>query len=68
MVLISSPYGAFTDAKDVVADIDLGGRTAIVTGGATGIGIETARALALAGENANISTQKDINNLFMRQK
>lgn len=57
MVLISSPYGAFTDAKDVVADIDLGGRTAIVTGGATGIGIETARALALAGADVMLAVR-----------
>ena len=57
MVLISSPYGAFTDAKDVVADIDLGGRTAIVTGGATGIGIETTRALALAGADVMLAVR-----------
>ena len=57
MVLITSPYGAFTDAKDVVADIDLGGRTAIVTGGATGIGIETARALALAGADVMLAVR-----------
>jgi NAD(P)-dependent dehydrogenase (short-subunit alcohol dehydrogenase family) len=57
MVLISSPYGTFTDAKDVVADIDLGGRTAIVTGGATGIGIETARALALAGADVMLAVR-----------
>ncbi|MFD1190029.1 oxidoreductase [Phenylobacterium conjunctum] len=57
MVLISSPYGAFTDAKDVVADIDLGGRTAIVTGAATGIGIETARALALAGADVMLAVR-----------
>ncbi len=57
MVLISSPYGAFTDAKDVVAEIDLGGRTAIVTGGATGIGIETARALALAGADVMLAVR-----------
>lgn len=57
MVLITSPHGAFTDAKDVVADIDLGGRTAIVTGGASGIGIETARALALAGADVMLAVR-----------
>jgi hypothetical protein len=33
-------------AAEVVAGVDLGGRRAIVTGGASGIGIETARVLA----------------------
>jgi NAD(P)-dependent dehydrogenase (short-subunit alcohol dehydrogenase family) len=47
--LITSRFGAFTPARDVVAGIDLKGRTAIITGGATGIGIETARALSEAG-------------------
>ena len=46
---ITSRFGAFTPAREVVAGMDLSGRTAIVTGGATGIGIETARALAAAG-------------------
>ncbi len=47
--LITSPFGAFTPAREVVKGMDLSGRTAIVTGGATGIGIETARALSEAG-------------------
>lgn len=47
--LIASRFGAFTPAREVVAGMDLKGRTAIVTGGATGIGVETARALSEAG-------------------
>jgi NAD(P)-dependent dehydrogenase (short-subunit alcohol dehydrogenase family) len=46
---ITSPFGAFTSARDVVAGHDLTGKTAVVTGAATGIGVETARALAEAG-------------------
>ncbi len=46
---ITSRFGAFTPARDVVQGLDLSGRTAIVTGGATGIGVETARALSEAG-------------------
>lgn len=46
---ITSGLDPYTDAADVVRGQDLTGRTAIVTGGATGIGIETARALAGAG-------------------
>jgi NAD(P)-dependent dehydrogenase (short-subunit alcohol dehydrogenase family) len=50
---ITSAFGAFTPAREVVAGHDLSGKTAIVTGAATGIGIETARALAEAGANVD---------------
>ncbi|GAA1871161.1 SDR family NAD(P)-dependent oxidoreductase [Pseudonocardia ailaonensis] len=45
----TSPFGADTTATEVVAGLDLTGRRAVVTGAASGIGIETARALAAAG-------------------
>ena len=38
-----------TTTADVLRDVDLSGRTAVVTGGTTGLGLETARALAAAG-------------------
>jgi len=47
--IIISRFGAFTPARDVVQGLDLFGRTAIITGAATGIGVETARALSQAG-------------------
>jgi len=46
---IASPFGARTQAGEVIEGVDLKGRTAIVTGAASGIGVETARALASAG-------------------
>jgi NAD(P)-dependent dehydrogenase (short-subunit alcohol dehydrogenase family) len=46
---ISSPFGASATALEVVHGVDLGGTTAIVTGGHGGIGLETTRALAAAG-------------------
>lgn len=55
---ITSPFGAFTPAREVVAGHDLTGKTAIVTGAATGIGIETARALAEAGADVVIAARK----------
>ncbi|MGO9602042.1 MAG: SDR family NAD(P)-dependent oxidoreductase [Candidatus Binataceae bacterium] len=46
---IASPFGHGTQASEVIKGIDLKGKTAIVTGAASGIGVETARALASAG-------------------
>ena len=46
---IASPFDGRTQAEEVIAGVDLAGKTAIVTGAASGIGVETARALASAG-------------------
>jgi len=46
---IASPFGAKTQAGEVVEGVNLKGKTAIVTGASSGIGVETARALAGAG-------------------
>jgi NAD(P)-dependent dehydrogenase (short-subunit alcohol dehydrogenase family) len=44
-----SPFGATSTAEAVTADIDLAGKTALVTGCNSGIGYETMRVLALRG-------------------
>ncbi|BCW87862.1 hypothetical protein sos41_09940 [Alphaproteobacteria bacterium SO-S41] len=46
---IASPFGHGSQAGEVIKGIDLKGKTAIVTGGSSGIGVETVRALASAG-------------------
>jgi hypothetical protein len=43
MTLITTPFGFSATAAEVAAGIDLAGRRALVTGGASGIGAETAR-------------------------
>ncbi|MFF4834898.1 SDR family NAD(P)-dependent oxidoreductase [Streptomyces sp. NPDC001315] len=42
---------------EVVAGVDLTGRRAIVTGAASGIGVETARALAAAGAEVTLAVR-----------
>lgn len=49
MSRITSSFGARSTALEVIKGHDLRGRTAIITGGASGIGVETARALLVAG-------------------
>ncbi len=46
---LPSGFGAGSTAQEVLAGIDLSGKTAIVTGGYSGIGTETTRALRAAG-------------------
>lgn len=46
---IGSGFGAASTAADVIKGIDLSSRIAIVTGGYSGIGLETTRALRSAG-------------------
>ncbi len=46
---IQSPYGHFTKSMEVVQNVDLSGEIAVVTGGYTGIGLWTTKALVKVG-------------------
>ena len=43
------PFGRETTAEEIARSADLRGRLAVLTGASSGIGVETARGLALAG-------------------
>jgi len=46
---LGSGFGARSTATNVLADIHLAGKRAIITGGHSGLGLETTRALAASG-------------------
>lgn len=55
--LITTPFSAASTADDVLAGVDLTGVRAIVTGASSGIGAETARALAAAGAEVTLAVR-----------
>jgi NAD(P)-dependent dehydrogenase (short-subunit alcohol dehydrogenase family) len=55
--LIQTPFGFDSTAAEVIDGIDLSGKRAIVTGGSSGIGIETARALVGAGAEVTLAVR-----------
>ena len=54
---ITTPFTAESTAADVIRGVDLSGKRAIVTGAASGIGVETARALASAGAEVTLAVR-----------
>ncbi|GAA0312929.1 SDR family NAD(P)-dependent oxidoreductase [Kineococcus aurantiacus] len=57
MTRLTTPFGPRASADDVLAGVDLTGRRYLVTGGASGIGAETVRALARAGAQVVVATR-----------
>src|ERR1700755_2693422 len=57
MTLIRTPFGFRSTAAEVVAGLDLSGKRAVVTGASSGLGIETARALAGAGAQVTLAVR-----------
>jgi NAD(P)-dependent dehydrogenase (short-subunit alcohol dehydrogenase family) len=57
MSRITTPFTRDSTAAEVIDGVDLSGRRAVVTGGASGIGVETARALAKAGAEVTLAVR-----------
>ncbi|WP_425264304.1 SDR family NAD(P)-dependent oxidoreductase [Streptomyces bungoensis] len=56
--LFSSPFDRDSTASDVIKDVDLSGKRAVITGATSGIGVETARALAAAGAEVTLAVRR----------
>ncbi|MEU4336077.1 SDR family NAD(P)-dependent oxidoreductase [Micromonospora lupini] len=54
---LTTSYTARTTAAEILDGVDLGGRRMIVTGGASGLGVETVRALARAGAEVTVAVR-----------
>ena len=50
-------FGPTTTAAEIVANLDLHGKRAVVTGASSGIGVETARALASTGAEVTLAVR-----------
>src|SRR6202040_1719704 len=58
MERITTNFRFSSTAAEVIEGIDLSGKRAIVTGGASGIGLETAKALSAAGAAVTLAVRR----------
>ncbi|WP_326642746.1 SDR family NAD(P)-dependent oxidoreductase [Nonomuraea fuscirosea] len=58
--LVTTPFTSASTAADVLRGVDLTGVRAIVTGASSGIGAETARALACAGAEVTLAVRNPV--------
>jgi NAD(P)-dependent dehydrogenase (short-subunit alcohol dehydrogenase family) len=56
--LLQTPFSRTSTASEVIDGVDLSGQRAIVTGAGSGIGTETARALASAGAEVVLAVRR----------
>ncbi|MCF2131691.1 SDR family NAD(P)-dependent oxidoreductase [Strepomyces sp. STD 3.1] len=56
--LFHSPFDRRSTASEVVEGIDLSGKRVVITGATSGIGVETARALAGAGAEVTLAVRR----------
>jgi NAD(P)-dependent dehydrogenase (short-subunit alcohol dehydrogenase family) len=54
---LGTGFTAASTADDVLEGIDLSGKNVIVTGGHTGLGLETIRALSKAGASVTVGSR-----------
>ncbi|MFB7367009.1 SDR family NAD(P)-dependent oxidoreductase [Streptomyces hydrogenans] len=55
---LGSPFSAASTAEDILAGRDLSGMTAVVTGGYSGLGLETTRVLTAAGARVIVPARR----------
>ncbi|MDG2517181.1 SDR family NAD(P)-dependent oxidoreductase [Lysobacter soli] len=55
--MFPTPFGFQSTAAQVLDGVDISGKRAIVTGASSGIGVETARALAVAGAEVTLAVR-----------
>jgi NAD(P)-dependent dehydrogenase (short-subunit alcohol dehydrogenase family) len=56
--LRTTPFDRHSTASEVIDGVDLSGRRAVVTGAGSGIGVETARALAANGAEVTLAVRR----------
>jgi NAD(P)-dependent dehydrogenase (short-subunit alcohol dehydrogenase family) len=58
MKRITTQFGFSSTAAQVIEGVDLSGKRAIITGGASGIGLETVKALSAAGAAVTLGVRR----------